>query len=61
MEYFVCTNFYDVNILDWLISQKNFPGNHHSPQNAINVFKKTISSFYKSEHEKKTFIISKLQ
>ncbi|CAG8672245.1 11159_t:CDS:1, partial [Dentiscutata heterogama] len=46
-EYFVYTNFYDINILDWLISQKKFPGNHHSPQDAINTFKKTISSLYK--------------
>ncbi|KAF0542795.1 hypothetical protein F8M41_004421 [Gigaspora margarita] len=61
MEYFESTTFYNVNILDWLISQENFPGNHHSPQDAINAFKKDISSFYKNELERKTVIISKLQ
>ncbi|KAF0542796.1 hypothetical protein F8M41_004422 [Gigaspora margarita] len=53
--------FYNVNVLDWLISQENFPGNHHSPQDAINAFKKDIPSFYKNELEKKTFMISKLR
>ncbi|CAG8817627.1 18901_t:CDS:2, partial [Racocetra persica] len=52
MEYFKNTTFYNVNILDWLISQeKNFPGDYRSPQDAITAFKDDISSFYKCEHD----------
>ncbi|CAG8655479.1 13119_t:CDS:2, partial [Dentiscutata heterogama] len=62
MEFFQSTqNLNDLNILNWLIFQKDFPEKYDSSIIAINDYQQEFSLFYSSQPEKKTFMMGQLR